>query len=88
MTFYGISGSQLLLSGMSDEQQLLEDNLLYADRSYIGMVSEEENAMYKKAKEIFDSMALVGCTGCRYCVPCPFGLEIPEIFPIIYDSSP
>ena len=69
----------LLLSGMSDEQQL-EDNLLYADRSHIGMVTEEEHAMYRKAKEVFDSMALVGCTGCRYCVPCPFGLEIPEIF--------
>lgn len=69
----------LLLSGMSEEKQL-EENLMFADNSRIGMVSEEERAMYEKAKEIFDSMALVGCTGCRYCVPCPFGLEIPEIF--------
>ena len=69
----------LLLSGMSDEQQL-EDNLSYADRSHAGMVTKEEGQIYKKAKEVFDSMALVGCTGCRYCVPCPFGLEIPEIF--------
>ena len=69
----------LLLSGMSDEKQLRE-NLEYADRSHIGMVTEEEKQIYKKAKEIFDSMALVGCTGCRYCLPCPFGLEIPEIF--------
>lgn len=69
----------LLLSGMSDEQQV-EENLDFADRSHIGMVTEEEKQVYKEAKEVFDSMALVGCTGCRYCVPCPFGLDIPDIF--------
>ncbi|MFR3728961.1 aldo/keto reductase [Lacrimispora sp.] len=69
----------LLLSGMSDEAQL-EDNLQYADRSHVHMVTEEEKEIYKKAKEVYDSMALVGCTGCRYCIPCPFGLPIPDIF--------
>lgn len=69
----------LLLSGMSDEKQLT-DNLMYADRSHINMLTDQEREMYGQAKEIFDSMSLVGCTGCRYCVPCPFGLEIPEIF--------
>jgi hypothetical protein len=69
----------LLLSGMSDEKQV-EDNLVYADRSSIGMATEADRKVYKEAKEVFDSMALVGCTGCRYCMPCPFGLEIPDIF--------
>lgn len=69
----------LLLSGMSDPKQV-EDNLLYAGRSSIGMVTGEEKACYQKAKEIFDKMALVGCTGCEYCMPCPAGLSIPEIF--------
>lgn len=69
----------LLLSGMSDEKQVNE-NLEYAGRSRVGMVSEEERAVYKEAKRVFDSMALVGCTGCRYCMPCPFGLDIPKIF--------
>ena len=69
----------LLLSGMSDERQL-EENLVFADRSHVGMVKSKEKQAYKKAKELFDSMALVGCTGCRYCLPCPFGLEIPDIF--------
>lgn len=69
----------LLLSGMSDETQV-EENLAFAGRSHVSMVTAREQTAYKKAKEIFDSMALVGCTGCRYCMPCPFGLEIPEIF--------
>lgn len=69
----------LLLSGMSDEQQV-RDNLVYSDRSRIGMASAEEKASYERAKEMFDSMALINCTKCRYCMPCPFGLDIPELF--------
>lgn len=69
----------LLLSGMSDEKQV-EDNLTYADRSKIGMITGKEREQYRKAKDIFDRMALVNCTGCAYCMPCPAGLSIPDIF--------
>lgn len=69
----------LLLSGMSTYGQV-EENLEFAERSGTGMVTEEEKEMYREAKEIFDRMALVGCTGCGYCMPCPFGLPIPELF--------
>lgn len=69
----------LLLSGMSDENQV-RDNLIYAGRSSVGMVTEEERAVYRNVKKIFDKMALVNCTKCRYCMPCPFGLDIPELF--------
>lgn len=69
----------LLLSGMSDERQV-EDNLSYASKGYVGMVSPAEREAYREAGRIFREMALVGCTGCRYCMPCPFGLDIPGIF--------
>lgn len=69
----------LLLSGMSEPVQV-EENLEYADRSHTFMVTEGEKERYQKAKEIFDRMALVGCTGCGYCLPCPAGLPIPDIF--------
>lgn len=75
----------LLLSGMSSEQQV-EDNLTYASRSGIGMLSDAERELFVKAKEIFDTMALVKCTKCEYCMPCPSGLNIPEIFSI-YNST-
>ncbi len=69
----------LLLSGMTEPEQV-EQNLEYASRSSIGMVTEEERAIYKNAKEIFDRASLVDCTKCEYCMPCPFGLNIPGIF--------
>lgn len=69
----------VILSGMSDMKQTT-DNLLYADRSSIGMLSQEDKEMLAKAKVIYDTMALVPCTKCEYCMPCPFKLNIPKIF--------
>ena len=69
----------IILSGMSDMQQTL-DNLEYANRSSIGMLEEKDIAMLAKAKEIYDTMALVSCTKCEYCMPCPLGLHIPKTF--------
>lgn len=69
----------LLLSGMSDMTQTT-DNITYADRSSIGMLSEEDLSMLAEAKQIYDTMALVSCTKCAYCMPCPFGLDIPTTF--------
>lgn len=69
----------IILSGMSDMQQTV-DNLEYANRSKIGMLEEKDLAMLANAKEIYDTMALVSCTKCEYCMPCPFGLQIPKTF--------
>ena len=69
----------LLLSGMSDEMQVAE-NMMYASRAEVGMLPAEEFTKYGKAKAVFDHMALVHCTGCAYCMPCPFGVEIPTVF--------
>ena len=49
-------------------------------RSAVGMLTAEEKKQYEKAKEIYDKMSMVDCTGCAYCMPCPFGLNIPELF--------
>lgn len=68
-----------LLSGMSDMTQTT-DNLTYADRSNIGMLTNTDLKMLEKAKVVFDTMALVPCTKCAYCMPCPFGLDIPKTF--------
>ncbi|BCN28840.1 aldo/keto reductase [Anaeromicropila herbilytica] len=69
----------LLLSGMSDMTQTM-DNLSYADRSSIGMLTPNDIKMLEHAKVVFDTMALVPCTKCAYCMPCPFGLDIPKTF--------
>lgn len=69
----------LILSGMGADEQV-EQNTGYADKAEIGMLTDEDLNMLKRAKEVFDKMALVPCTKCGYCMPCPFGLDIPRTF--------
>jgi len=69
----------VVLSGMSTMEQV-EGNLEYAGRWEERQLVEEDYEMLKGVKEIFDKMALVPCTKCNYCMPCPFGLNIPGIF--------
>ena len=58
----------------------VQSNIDYADKAEVGMLTEENLDMLAKTKEVFDKMALVPCTKCAYCMPCPFGLDIPKTF--------
>lgn len=69
----------LLLSGMGAMEQV-QANIGYADKAEVGMLTKENIDMLAHTKEVFDKMALVPCTKCAYCMPCPFGLDIPKIF--------
>lgn len=69
----------VVLSGMSDETQVAQ-NLTFADQSRVGKCPAADFAAYGRAKAMFDHMALVGCTGCAYCMPCPLGVQIPAVF--------
>lgn len=68
-----------VLSGMSNWQQT-SDNLEYASRSSVGMLTDEQREMFVEARRVYETMAFVPCTKCAYCMPCPFGLDIPKIY--------
>ncbi len=68
----------VVLSGMS-EMRHVEENLQYADNSGIGILTGEELSIYKEVKEAYNRLGFVGCTACQYCMPCPQGVDIPEI---------
>jgi predicted aldo/keto reductase-like oxidoreductase len=69
----------VVLSGMS-EMKHVEENVEYADRSEPGLLSEEELTLIEEAKQAYLNLGFVGCTACQYCMPCPSGVAIPEIF--------
>lgn len=68
-----------VLSGVTNMEQTM-DNLAIFDRTGVGIMSEEELAIMDKAREEYERRTKVGCTGCRYCMPCPLGVDIPSIF--------
>ena len=70
----------MVLSGMSDMAQM-EDNLS-AMRDFVPLNEIEMDAVHRVC-DIFRSLNLVPCTGCRYCVEestCPKGIRIPDMF--------
>ena len=76
----------ILLSGMGSMEQLKE-NIKYASRSDVGMLSEDEKKRIMEAGDIFNQGARVQCTGCRYCMPCPANIDIPEIFKLYNEQA-
>ena len=71
-----------VLSGMSNMQQVVE-NCDSAERSGINSLSGEENEVIDRLAGIYCKRILVPCTACKYCMPCPHGVNIPQNFAIL-----
>lgn len=75
-----------VLSGVKD-LDMTKDNLAIFDRCEVGQMSAEELALIDKVREAYLSRTRVGCTGCKYCMPCPNEVDIPGIFATWNDLS-
>ena len=71
------SNAKVILSGMSNEEQV-EDNL--KTFSNFKPLDEAEEKMISEIVSDLQSRVQNGCTGCRYCMPCPAGVNIPQNF--------
>jgi len=69
----------VVLSGMSTMDQVVE-NVTSADRSNPGTLTNNELDIIARVRKKYREYGLLGCTGCKYCVPCPEGVDIPQIF--------
>ena len=76
----------VVLSGCNEEEQI-DDNLRIFDTVEAGIMSEDELQLMDKVREAYISRTKIGCTGCRYCMPCPNGVNIPGIFSAWNESS-
>lgn len=70
---------KVILSGMSNMAQL-EDNLSTFRK--FAPLSEKEAAEIEDIVAALKRRIQNGCTGCRYCMPCPAGVDIPRNFRI------
>ena len=72
-----LPGVKVILSGMSTMEQV-EDNL--KTFGSFKPLTEEEKKTIIQVTDILRSRVQNGCTGCRYCMPCPAGVDIPGCF--------
>ena len=72
-------GVTCVLSGMNS-MEMVEENCRIAESAHAGDFGEDEQKLTEDIRDIIKSREKVGCTGCRYCMPCPKGVDIPGIF--------
>ena len=80
---YGLLASfsniKVVLSGMSTMAQV-EDNLkTFTD---FEPLSEKEQETVMQVADALHARVQNGCTGCKYCMPCPAGVNIPGSFQV------
>lgn len=68
---------KVILSGMSTMEQV-DDNL--KTFSEYKAMTEREMQIVDNVRSTIISRVRNSCTGCRYCMPCPNGVSIPELF--------
>ena len=71
-------GVSLLLSGMNDPAQV-EENVRVAANAEAGALTADELAVYDAARDVMRARMKADCSACRYCQPCPAGVDIPEV---------
>jgi predicted aldo/keto reductase-like oxidoreductase len=69
----------VVLSGMNDEAHIRE-NIRVANDGHPNSVSENDLDLIRRIEGKYRSLMKAGCTGCRYCMPCPSGVDIPTCF--------
>lgn len=66
-----------VLSGMT-QMKHLEDNL--DTFKNFKPLTDEERGVLDRAIAEYRRYKQIGCTTCRYCMPCKFGVDIPAVF--------
>lgn len=68
---------KVVLSGMTTPEQTADNLKTFG--TFKPLTESEDGAIKEIVKEL-RSRVQNGCTGCRYCMPCPAGVKIPESF--------
>jgi predicted aldo/keto reductase-like oxidoreductase len=75
---------KVVLSGMSSLEQM-QENIATAAKARPDSLSDKELKLYHKVRDIYRKKIAVRCTGCGYCLPCPYNVSIPWALRIYND---
>ncbi len=80
------SSVKVILSGMSSLEQMVE-NISIAERLIEENMTEEDFNVIDEIREMYHKRSMIPCTQCKYCVPCPIGVDIPGNFKLFNDAN-
>jgi len=74
----GFEGIAMVLSGMSDEAQILDNTGYMKD---FKPLTEAEHVLIGEIRTLYQAQHKIPCTACSYCTDgCPVAIPIPDIF--------
>ncbi len=76
----------LILSGMS-EMSHVRENIILCNKGHANNMTDEDLKILKDVDRYYKQKIKVGCTDCKYCMPCPVGVNIPACFELYNDAS-
>lgn len=76
---YNMPEPTVIICGTNSVEQL-KQNIEIFKNAKLNVMSAEDIAFITRIREAFESKKSIGCTGCRYCMPCPMNVDIPQIF--------
>ncbi len=72
-----------VLSGMTYMEHLQENVQTY---SSLDPITEDEAEFLEEIAKLWLKFPVIPCTTCQYCMPCPYGVDIPTTF-LHYNNS-
>ncbi|MGI6153600.1 MAG: aldo/keto reductase [Christensenellaceae bacterium] len=74
---YSLDNILIILSGMSAIPQIDDNLATFSERIPL---TENERRVLSSALTAYKASGTIPCTGCNYCMDCPFGVDIPRVF--------
>ncbi|MGL5316605.1 MAG: aldo/keto reductase [Peptostreptococcaceae bacterium] len=77
----------VVLSGMSTLEQVKDNIRIVNEFGIENSLNENEKILIDKLCSAIKNRTKVVCTDCKYCMPCPMGVNIPKCFEILNNSA-
>jgi len=78
---YNQPEATVILSGTSNLEQLKE-NLRIFEAAESNCLGNADVRFFSRLRQAYQKTHAIGCTGCRYCLPCEHGVLIPDCFAV------
>jgi predicted aldo/keto reductase-like oxidoreductase len=75
----------VVLSGMGELDEVVE-NILTMSEAEPGSLTRDEHELIGEVRDMYKKYIKIQCTACGYCMPCPYGVNIPRNLELYNDT--
>lgn len=84
---YDKESVNVVLSGMSTLEQVKDNIRIVNELGNENSLNDGEREVIRELSKRIKEKTIVQCTDCKYCMPCPMGVNIPTCFEILNNSA-